>query len=141
MKAKSIINLVSCMKDKLKFTFIPKYTGLQQILTDEKLASLGDAYVNFVYSLALSQRKGVPTGARAKGKVLAEAFRRAGLKNLLPPRTDRHGRANAVEALVVYAWVHNAITIPESVNVLRSTEDDVEAFCNLIALARRRLGL
>jgi len=107
---------------------------------DEKLASLGDAYLNFVYSLALSQKDGVPVGARAKGKVLAEAFRRTGLKKYLPPRTDRHKRANAVEALIVYAWIQKAITISESVEVLRRSEDEVEGFCNLIDLVRRRLG-
>lgn len=141
MKTRNIINVVSYMKDYRKFTFVPEYKSLQEVLMDAKLAALGDAYVNFIYSLALSRKRGVPTGARARSRVLAEAFMRSGLKRFLPPRTDRHGRADAVEALIVYAWARGAITISEGVEALASSESDVEAFCGLIALARRRLNL
>jgi hypothetical protein len=43
--------------------FVKTHRNLTEVLTDHKLASLGDAYVNFAYSLALSNRTGRPTGA------------------------------------------------------------------------------
>ena len=63
--------------------FMRDYDNLTQILTDRKLAQLGDAYINFVYSLALSQKKGKPSGAKVKGTALAEAMRKAGLEKAL----------------------------------------------------------
>jgi len=63
---------------------IEDYTSLPQILADRKLASIGDAYINFVYSLALSQRKGKPSGAKVKETALSEALRKAGLREHLP---------------------------------------------------------
>lgn len=43
--------------------FVKTHRNLTEVLTGHKLASLGDAYVNFAYSLALSNRTGRPTGA------------------------------------------------------------------------------
>ena len=37
------------------FTFIQEFESLSELLMDQKLAKLGDAYVNFLYSLALSK--------------------------------------------------------------------------------------
>jgi hypothetical protein len=71
------------------------------------MASLGDAYVNFAYSLALSKRSGKPQGQKVKGKVLAQAIKRAGLREYLPSRMTRHMIADAAESLIVYAWLHN----------------------------------
>jgi len=124
-----------------KFPFVPSYTGLREILTDHKLAALGDTYVNFVYSLALSKKMGEPTGVRVDSRILAEALRRAGLRDLLPPRTDRHKQADAVEALIVYAWIQGLMTIEEGVNVLEQHENATEAFCSLVLTARKRLNL
>ncbi|MEJ2243979.1 MAG: hypothetical protein P8X87_05555 [Candidatus Bathyarchaeota archaeon] len=38
-------------------TFIKNHEKLSDILMDQKLAKLGDAYVNFLYSLALSKKE------------------------------------------------------------------------------------
>ena len=54
--------------------------NLNEVLIDHALASLGDSYVNFVYSLAISNRRGSPLGTKVKGSVLAEALRKAGLR-------------------------------------------------------------
>ena len=124
-----------------KFPFVSSYRGLREILADHKLAALGDAYVNFVYSLALSKKIGEPTGARVGSRILAEALRRAGLRNLLPPRTDRHKQADAAEALIVYAWIQGLMTIEEGVSVLEQREDATEAFCSLLLTARKKLNL
>ncbi len=126
---------------ELALTFIQKYESLRDVLTDRKLASFGDAYVNFVYSLALSFKSGSPVGARVKRDVLAEALRRAGLKGELPPRTSRRDQANAVEALIAYALAKGIITTVECVKILTKSKDDVSAFYELIGLAKGRLNL
>jgi len=125
----------------IMFTFISEYKGLGEVLTDQKLAALGDAYVNFIYSVALSKRKGEPTGAKVDSRLLAAALRKAGLRSLLPSRIDRHKQADAAEALIVYAWVRGVMTIEEGVSILEQHEDMVEAFCSFLLTARRKLDL
>lgn len=120
---------------------MPKYKTLQEVLTDQNLAALGDAYVNFVYSLALSEKKGAPTGAKADNRILSQALKKAGLRETLPKRTPRHKQADAAEALIVYAWMLNAVTIHEGVEILEGPKDAVEAFCSLLLEAREKLAL
>lgn len=60
------------------FTFQTVRGSLAEVLADRDLASLGDAFVNFAYSLALSSRRRKPLGVRVKGSVLAEGLRRLG---------------------------------------------------------------
>jgi Na+-transporting NADH:ubiquinone oxidoreductase subunit NqrF len=66
-------------------SFIKTYNSLTEVLTDHKLASLGDSFINFAYSLALSERRGTPEGKKVKGTLLAEALRRTGLRGHLHP--------------------------------------------------------
>lgn len=117
-----------------KFPFVSSYRSLREILTDHKLAALGDAFVNFVYSLALSAR------ARVDGRILAVSLRKARLRDLLPPRTDRHNQADAAEALIVYAWIQGLITLEEGVSLLEQHEDATEAFCSLLLTAKKKLN-
>ncbi len=123
------------------FTFISRYRYLREVLMDQKLAALGDAYVNFVYSVALSKRKGEPTGAKVDNRLLAEALKKAGLRKLLPSRIDRHKQADAAEALIVYAWVRGSMTMEEGVLILEQGEDVVEAFCSFLLTAKKKLDL
>ena len=122
-------------------TFIPKYRTLQEVLRDRKLAALGDAYVNFVYSLALSKKKGEPAGGKVDNRILSDALRKTGLRGLLPKRIDRHEQANAVEALMVYAWIQKVVTIDEAFHILESHKTITAAFCLLLQEARKKLGL
>ena len=121
--------------------FILKHRTLPQVLTDHKLAALGDAYVNFLFSLAESKKSGEPVGARVDNNLLARALRKAGLRELLPSRTNRHEQADAAEALIVYAWIRNAMTIEEGVNILEQGEDVAKAFRSLILTAKEKLNL
>jgi len=123
------------------FAFIPQYRNLREVLMDQKLAALGDAYVNFIYSVALSKRKGEPTGAKVDSRLLAEALKKAGLRNLLPSRIDRHKQADAAEALIVYAWVRGSVTMEEGISILEQGEDMIEAFCSFLLTAKKKLGL
>ena len=115
------------------------YENLTAILTDHKLAALGDAYVNFAYSLALSERKGQPFGAKVKGVVLAKAFRKAGLRKHMPSRITSHMLADAAEALIIYAWLHDYMKLEECVAILYEAEDSVEGFTQLLLKIKDRI--
>ena len=121
------------------FSFQTVRGSLSEVLTDRDLASLGDAYVNFVYSLALSNMKRKPVGARVKGSVLAEALRKAGLRNSLGSGMSRHTLADAAEALIAYAWLNGCLTLDESVAIMRKGEDAVEGASLLLATAKKRV--
>lgn len=125
--------------DENKFSFVKGYGSLVEILTDHKLAALGDAYINFAYSLALSEKKGQPSGAKVKGNILAEAFRRAGLRQHMPQRVTRHMLADAAEALTVYAWIQNCIGLEECVKILHEAEDPIEGFSQLLMKIKERI--
>ena len=121
------------------FEFIQQHESLSQVLMDQKLAQLGDAYVNFLYSLAVSKKTGEPTGIKVKGRLLADAFKKAGLRKVLPSRVDRHKQADAAEALIVYAWVRGSMTMEEGLEILEQNEDNVEAFSSLLLTAKMKL--
>lgn len=127
------------LKKHNRFSFVKEYGNLADILTDHKLASLGDAYINFAYSLALSERKGQPSGAKVKGNILAEAFRRAGLREHMPKRVTRHMLADAAEALTVYAWIKSCIEFEECVKILCEAEDPIEGFSQILTKIKERI--
>ncbi len=119
--------------------FLQDYKSLSQILTDKPLAALGDAYVNFVYSLALSRRTGKPRGKKVKGTPLAEAVRKAGLRSLLPSRIDKHILSDAAEALLVYAWLNDIVTLEESVEALENCDDLENGLAELLLRAKEKI--
>jgi hypothetical protein len=121
--------------------FLKNYTSLTQILTDKKLAALGDAYVNFVYSLAMSNRLKKPFGKKVKGAPLANAVRKAGLRKLLPSRIDKHVLSDAAEALLVYAWLNEVLTLEESAKALEKNEDLETGLVQLLTKATERIKL
>ena len=120
-------------------SFIQKHKNINEIFMDQKLAKLGDAYVNFLYSLAISKKIGEPTGIKVKGRLLADAFKKAGLRKFLPSRVDRHKQADAAEALIVYAWITGGMTIKEGLKILEQKEDSVEAFSSLLMTAKTKI--
>ncbi|MGQ9506517.1 MAG: ribonuclease III family protein [Candidatus Bathycorpusculaceae bacterium] len=127
------------MKESEKvFSFKKSYRSLKEVLVDHDLAALGDAYINFVYSLALSKRKGKPSGARVKGSALSEALRKAGLREHLPSRMTRHLLADAAEALIVYAWLCDYITLEESVAALENA-NLVDALTQLLTTIKKKI--
>jgi hypothetical protein len=123
------------------FAFIPQYESLSEVLMDQKLAKLGDAYVNFLYSLALSKKKAEPAGTKVQGRLLADAFKKADLRKFLPSRIDRHKQADAAEALIVYAWIRGSMTMEEALEILEQNDDAVEAFSVLLVTAKNRTEL
>jgi len=117
------------------------YKSLTEVLEDHKLASLGDTYANFVYSLALSQKNRKPIGAKVKGSILAEALRRAGLREHVSSSKSCHDLADAVEALLVYSWLNECVTLDESVKMLMRSEDPVEGLRQLLERIKSRITL
>lgn len=128
-------------KKARQFSFITTYENLKAVLTDHDLASLGDAFINFTYSLALSNRRGRPSGAKVKGTLLAEALRRAGLREYLPSRMTSHTLADAAEAVIVYAWLNDHITLEETVATLENNKDPVEGLGQLLEKIKNRIKL
>jgi hypothetical protein len=115
--------------------------SLAAVLDDHQLAALGDAFINFAYSLALSNKRGVPSGAKVKGSLLAEGLRRAGLRPYAQSRVDRHMLADAAEALIVYGWLRDCITLEESVTLLEKNEDLAEGLRELLEKIIHRIRL
>ena len=121
--------------------------------TDRGLAKFGDSLVNFTFSLALSEYLGKPTGERVPNASLAMALELAGLRGIIPPRTDKHGKGDIAEALFAYAWLEGKITVEEAAEILRGnfTEDVTHfsrkkeavgrAFAEVYRVIKERLGL
>ena len=116
---------MNCSLKDLNLSFIPKNRSLSEVLTDNNLAALGDALVNFIYSLALSLKEKRPVGRKLDNVKLASALRKAGLRKILPHRVDRHRQANAAEALIVYAWIMEALSLREILRIM-STSENIE---------------
>ena len=128
------------MSRQHRWPFFTRNRGnLKEILTDRGLASLGDSYVNFAYSLALSNRKREPEGTKVKGSILAQALRRAGLREHLPSRMSRHALADAAEALIVYAWLSDRLTLSECVKSLGKSDDPVDGFTRVLVTAKEKI--
>ena len=116
--------------------------------TDKGLAKFGDSLLNFVFSLALSEYLGKPTGERVPNSSLALAIEMAGLRKLAPPRSDKHARGDVAEAILAYAWLEGVITIEEAVQLIREnlTEDVThftrkkEAIGKALAVLYREIG-
>ena len=135
--------------------FLPDVVALKygRDFTDKGLAKFGDSLVNFVFSLALSEYLDKPTGERVPNASLAMALEMAGLRDVVPPRTDKHGKGDIAEALFAYAWLEGKITVEEAVSVLKEnlTGDVVHfsrkkevigrAFAEVYRVIKERLGL
>ena len=109
------------MREELKALAGPD-RALRDIISDRGLAALGDALVNFAYSLALSLDAGRPRGKRLDNRALSEALRASGLRPLIPKRMDRHQLANAVEALLAYGWLKGMFNLSDLVEALRGPD-------------------
>lgn len=121
--------------------------------TDRNLSKLGDSIANFIFSLALSEYRGIPDGGRVPNSSLASALHMAGLAHYVPPRTDKHGKGDIAEAIIAYAWLEKAITLEEASKILAEsfTPDVLHptrkkdaiglAFSNLLKTIKKRLEL
>ncbi len=120
---------------------LKKYGSLEDILLDKDLAALGDSYVNFVYSLAMSKKQNRPVGAKVDNQTLAQAVTKSGLRKFLPHRVDRHDQGNAAEALLVFAWLSDLLELKDCTDVLSREADVSTAFAALIEKVLNKLGV
>ena len=90
---------------------------LPEILMDNGLAKLGDAYINLLYSYTLGCISGTPTGKRVSDQTLFHVAWATGLRQLLPRRTPKGRVADAVESLLAYAWLRGVISFEKMVSV------------------------
>ncbi|MFH1327802.1 MAG: ribonuclease III family protein [Candidatus Bathyarchaeota archaeon] len=110
---------------------------IEEILLSKDLAKLGDAYVNFVYSLSVSIRKNRPCGVKVSNRILADAVRMSGVRLLLPHRLSRHDIGGAGEALSIYSVFKGIISTQEIIQALIDLEDPAEAFTYIFKKLRR----
>lgn len=104
------------------------------------MAKLGDAYVNFIFSLARSRALQEPQGIKVSDRLLAEALRRSGLRQELPRRTTRQDCANAVEALLVYGYLNKLVSLEAAVDQIAAAPDSpVDAFAQLIKSVAKKI--
>jgi dsRNA-specific ribonuclease len=114
---------------------------LRQVMRNKQLASLGDAFVNFVYSLALTQANGKPQSVKVSDRILAEAFKISGLRKYLGTRISKKDLANASESLLVDAYQKKLITIEESVKILSQDPNGLQAgLSQLMKLTAERIA-
>jgi hypothetical protein len=114
---------------------------LRQVMRNKQLASLGDAFVNFVYSLALTQANGKPQSVKVSDRILADAFKLSGLRKHLGTRISKKDLANASESLLVDAYQKKLITIEESVRILSEDPDGLQAgLSQLMKLTAERIA-
>lgn len=114
-------------------TFRKNYSSLTEVLLDKDLAKIGDALVNFIFSLAVSNTMKQPQNIRVSSLTLSTALKKSGLRELLPHRIDRHDQANAVEALVMYAWITKIFSLSELLKILESeAQNPIEAFSKVL---------
>jgi len=114
--------------------------SLREILMSRELASLGDAYLNLMYSTALSLKKGRPEGRKMDRSTLSQSLKNAGMRRIMPNRVDRHTQADAVEALMAYAWLRGLMSFEEGVTILlNGIEEPVSAITHLINQVKARL--
>ena len=114
-------------------------SAISSIMQDRKLASLGDAYVNLVYSMALTQISGEPRGVKVSDRILSRAFKAAGLRSYLGARQTRKDFANASEALLIESFRKGLLTISESVKIIAQHDDLADGVGDLLKTAVERM--
>ncbi len=72
---------------------------------------------------------------------MAEAIRKAGLRSFLPSRIDKHMLSDAAEALLVYAWLTNALTIEQCVLAFEKNNDLEKGLTELLLRAKETVKL
>jgi len=105
------------------------------------LARLGDSFLNFVYSLAMTRWIGEPQGLKVSDRILADVAKKTGVRSMLPRRTARGEIANSIEALIVQAWLTGVITIDETVRLMeKQMEDPSEAIARVVVNILKKMN-
>ena len=94
--------------------------SLQTFIITKGNSKLGDALVNFLYSLAKSSVSKHSTGTKVSDYILATAYRSSlWMKNdILKLKGKKGYLADHVEALILYFWVFEFVSLEEMVKHL-----------------------
>jgi hypothetical protein len=112
----------------------------QEILRNRKLARLGDAYVNFLFSLALTKATGIPVGVKVSDRVLFEVAKKTGIRPLLPKRIKRGEVANAIEAIIIDSYMRRSLELDEMTDIISKNPDNItEAATQLVKRILERI--
>ncbi|UCG89772.1 MAG: hypothetical protein JSU57_04720 [Candidatus Heimdallarchaeota archaeon] len=97
-----------------------EHENLEAYIHKRSNAKLGDSLVNFIYSVAKSIVSEMPTGTKVSDSILSEAYRRSlwYSTNTLKIRGKKSRIADAIEALILYFWVHKDLTLEKLVDPL-----------------------
>ena len=85
-------------------------------------AKLGDSLVNFLYSIAKSLVSGSPTGIKVSDSILSESYKCSQwFKTKTLTLSGNKGQiADSIEALVLYFWIQESMTIEELIKPIVS---------------------
>lgn len=123
-----------------------------RVRSPRELSSLGDSYVNLIYSLALTKALSRPIGKKVSNHVLAKALEGAGLRRLVGSRANSHRLADFAEGLIFQSWVEGKLTLEGSVVILAENfsgsedrlvlrEESVKAFTSLLKTVAERKNM
>ncbi|MBS7658691.1 MAG: ribonuclease III family protein [Candidatus Bathyarchaeia archaeon] len=128
------------MRKQLEKTELNEKT-VKEILLNKKLARFGDSLLNFIYSFALTKRRGEPTGEKVSDKVLSIVAKNVGIRKFLPSRISKGEIANSIEALLGDAWLKNKVSIEELIVIIEKEVDDpVKAIEKLTKILLKKLS-
>lgn len=98
-------------------------TSLIKFITHKEYAKLGDALVNFLYSLAKSLATTQTTGTKVSDSILAQAYKNSFWfkQKTLMIKGNKGKIADDIEALILYFWVVKNLSLNELIKPLSQT--------------------
>ena len=110
------------LKEKLQ-GFLNVEASINDFISHKGNAKLGDALVNFLYSLAKSIATNHTTGIKVSDYVLAQAYKNSKWhenKNVVI-KGDKGRIADAIEGLILYFWAVKKLSLTALVEPLSKT--------------------
>ncbi len=101
-------------------SLIPTGYNIQTVTTSKGLAQLGDAFINFLYSLSRSIAHKQASGCKVSDAILSNAYRASLLKKKVLLKGDRDKIGDGVEAIIIWAWIQNYFTMKEILYIITS---------------------
>ena len=82
------------------------------------LASIGDSFINLIYSLAISNALNKPLGITVSNSILYQSIKKTKIRDAIGTRSDKHKIADYVEGYIFKAWAEGKLDIKEAVDIL-----------------------
>ncbi len=117
---KSSSEFYKILFQKIKIPFSPDYANIEDILYSKHLASLGDALVNYCYSVARFAINPLLTSSvRVWDSSLATAIRQSPFNSYIKKRISQGELGDCVEAIVAWTYMIGAITLENIIEILK----------------------